>query len=810
MDRGRFEGACTMNRNRATFATRFARRRARRGVASVLSMMFLVIFGSLAAVMAIVAQGNLRTADSYLKVTRASSSAEMGLIFARRRLLEASRRFVVSKGVVTDDFGTKLWMGTYTGGDGTVTVLAPDDFVENPPAESIAEAVRNAHAADDHNIDVDGGDALLPDIDEFGTLRVKPVGELDADGNPMSYFRLKYEILEDGRFVRVTSQGVDGDVQRTLQMDFRINKKIEYAVISPNRVMIGKNVRIEGPLGNRYGVVAGELTPAHGNPLVMRSDFYHLDPDLDTDLDALYAAIQQFDVDGDARLRPAHATEVQGIGGNVDDHNGDEYVDDYDLFMFHMDANSDSRVVYDEDLAAAAGLGILAEELTADEQLGHLIDFAFPDRNLDGTVNSLDTALGYGDGVVDSKDVYAKMHGSLAFAVAKSDWEDARGGTSYQSFVNGPHRLGPDESAITFEVSEEDLLDITTADFAENETWMKDKALAGAPFDSQRDDNIANGAIYTEAADADWETVPYGAKGYYDWYQRPVYEDMTFTDVAIPMGNNGLFVNCTFIGVTYIQTHQTNGDVNWNYVGMKDKNLVTGDIIDKYAGLQADLGDGTMVDDTKPYSNNIRFHNCTIAGSIVVDPTDEYTHTRNKIQFTGATVFTLDHPDLSDEDIAELEKSSIMAPGYSVDVGNFTNDTSIGTVELTGTIIAGVMDVRGTADVHGTLLMTFRPVEGEGPLYYGGTTDNFNTTIGYFGPDDGDAESVDPSTLTDTDGDGIPDIGLDLDGDGVNDPFSGFGEITIRYNPDGKLPDGIPWPIIIEAEPDTYVEGGVM
>jgi hypothetical protein len=96
----------------------------------------------------------------------------------------------------------------------------------------------------------------------------------------------------------------------------------------------------------------------------------------------------------------------------------------------------------------------------------------------------------------------------------------------------------------------------------------------------------------------------------------------------------------------------------------------------------------------------------------------------------------------------------------------------------------------------------------EGPLFYGGTPDGFNTTIGYFGPDDGDAESVDPSTLTDTDGDGIPDIGMDLDGDGVNDPFEGFGEITVRYNPNAKLPDGIPWPIKIDAVDGTYVEGG--
>ncbi len=93
--------------------------------------------------------------------------------------------------------------------------------------------------------------------------------------------------------------------------------------------------------------------------------------------------------------------------------------------------------------------------------------------------------------------------------------------------------------------------------------------------------------------------------------------------------------------------------------------------------------------------------------------------------------------------------------------------------------------MRGTADIFGTLLMTFRPTSAAGPLFYGGLPDAFNTTIGYFGPSDGD-------------------------GEGVDDPAFGFGEITLRYDPNAMLPDGIPWPIQINSEPLTYVEGGSM
>jgi hypothetical protein len=131
-----------------------------------------------------------------------------------------------------------------------------------------------------------------------------------------------------------------------------------------------------------------------------------------------------------------------------------------------------------------------------------------------------------------------------------------------------------------------------------------------------------------------------------------------------------------------------------------------------------------------------------------------------------------------------------MMPGWSVDVGSFTNETSSDPdatprVDLRGLIVAGILDIRGTASVKGTLLMTFRPIAGEGPLFYDGQTDAFNTTIGYFGPEDGDGEGSDP---------------LDPD-------FSGFGEILLEYDDEIVLPDGILWPILAEPIPASYREG---
>lgn len=799
----------------------------RRGVASILSMMFLVIFGSLAAAMAVVAQGNLRTAESNLRVSRALSAAETGLVFATHRLDAESRRFVVQKGVIDPGFAERLWLGTFISADGDYQVLPPVgyDVQGNTDPPGIIYALRHAHLADSHSFIGEPGDAALPAINtEFGILTARPIAlTARSNGTPDPngpHFRLRYELLTDGN-VRVTSVGIDGDVTRTISMDFRITKKIEYAVLSVNRIMIGKNVLVEGPLGSRYGIEPGELESELGHPLVTRSDFYYIDPALDAKLDQFYERVALFDVDGDGRLRPNHPQESQGlVGTDFVDYTSDGYIDDFDIFMQHFDTNGDGMVVYDSDLAAAAGLGSLGVEFTADIQLARLIDRGNADRNGDGEITFADTQLGYMDGVIDYRDRYAKVRGRLGFAVARSDWETAQNGDSYQKVaVHGPIRAGVDVAPARFEVPDEEMLEITTDMFGESQTTFHAMALTGMSFEDQV--NAAGGEVILpgEAGHPGWEEVPYGSAGPYDFYQRPIYRNKTFRNVIIPRGTNALFDNCTFIGVTFIDTEPDNevDNPNWNIAGAMDRIVQNGGTIvyePKWPGLEAVLPNGDPVSDTRAHSNNIRFHDCTFLGTITGIRPDGYTHWRNKIQMTGETRFYIDDDDddlraqpdaatlqahlatLSSNDIEELQKSSILMPGWSMDVGSFTSDpdadpTDIPMIKLKGTIVAGILDIRGNADVHGTLLMTFRPEAGKQPLTYVPSDcysclSAFSTTIGYFGPDWGDFEALSP-----------------------DDPdFQGFGEITLRYNPDAKLPDGIPWPVKAEALPATYREGG--
>jgi len=243
--------------------------------------------------------------------------------------------------------------------------------------------------------------------------------------------------------------------------------------------------------------------------------------------------------------------------------------------------------------------------------------------------------------------------------------------------------------------------------------------------------------------------------------------------------------------------------------------------------------DGKRVVDTKTLSNNIRFHDCLFVGSIVADTPMNYTQVRNKLQFTGATRFAQVHPDEPDNgylnpdesDLPVLEKSSMMLPNYSVDLGSF-NSPPEQDVRLKGAIIAGVLDARGNTEIEGSLLLTFDPKYGEAPLVdvFGAPLGNpagFNASIGYFGADDGDLESMNPADLPIVGG--VPIVGWDTDGDGLFDvpytepqpagstpvPFNGYGHIRIRYNDELTLPSGLMLPLSTKQITGSYQEGAL-
>ena len=161
----------------------------------------------------------------------------------------------------------------------------------------------------------------------------------------------------------------------------------------------------------------------------------------------------------------------------------------------------------------------------------------------------------------------------------------------------------------------------------------------------------------------------------------------------------------------------------------------------------------------------------------------QYTHTRNKIAFTGVTTFSVDDStELSDDEKLLYKRSSLLVPQYSVEMGSFDAPYAADEyVELSGTIVAGLIDMRGQIKIDGQLLTTFEPLSNNGPVI-GDTSPQFNTTLGYFSSADGDLETELPS--------------------------NGLGVIQIRYDPDLPLPDGILGPVEILPIYATWFEGG--
>ena len=947
-----------LNRTRnVLFGTR------RRGVVSVLAMMFLVLFGSLGLAMAITSQGNLRTAATQIHVNRALSAAETGLGVAKARLEEAVGRFVVARGELTPSYASTLWDGSAPKGATTLRVLPPPSgFTEPGTPTGIVQALFNSHSAD-QNIVVFAGALIAPAVSSappgtnaaaFRTDNwlVTPAMGIDGSasdtGAAPAAYQITYAPLANGTDVRIivtgfSSIGMDGSsyaysvgaenvrqpLTRMVQQDFRFVKRHTHAVMSATRLMFAKNTAVNGTVGTRFATTNVE----DGDPILSKSDFYGLNAALDQRLNAFYAGVRTYDANGDNRLRVNHVQERQGIPEGASfatgpgdspfaDATRDRYIDDFDLFMnFYDTSPADGRVVLSASLRAGTPAELLGSEFVTasgaqiDDDLALQIDSAVPDRNRNGisgfidangngrwgageTLNDPDDqVLGWRDGVVDYKDQYAKIRGRLMMRVPRSQWDTDRGG--YQQYVQGAIVPPAGQSATRFGATENEMPNISdvsiygaaqaalsalaTGSFstqvASNRgisaavlaTFVEDRTDALQPRYWRGD--LTNSYVKTRTGRDLWEKMPFNSPSFFDWYIRPRYENMVFRNVSIPAGSNALFVNCVFLGVTRVQSNADNTHENWSLYGRLTWDATAARPIPVTAALDKSdfaryttglVQDGPtnygsfpdppvingatrtgLARDTKLYSNNIRFHNCTVVGSIVSDVPAVFHQMRNKLQFTGSTRFADSYPGWTPTDAVarETAKSSLMVPNYSVDLGTFNSPTDTYTgpnapigqdIRLKGTIIAGVLDARGNTTIDGALLMTFAPQAGTAPMVQRGSAignpANFNASFGYLGPADGDGESLDPSTLpmgTDpVHTTPVKIVGWDMDGDGLPDrpaaprpnaaeitagarlvPFYGFGRVTINYDPTIPMPDGIMLPLRLNTLVGTYKEG---
>jgi flagellar basal body rod protein FlgG len=200
---------------------------------------------------------------------------------------------------------------------------------------------------------------------------------------------------------------------------------------------------------------------------------------------------------------------------------------------------------------------------------------------------------------------------------------------------------------------------------------------------------------------------------------RYKYENKTLRNVRISSNTNALFKNCTFEEVLYV-----------------------------------DCSAATSTD-----YNNIRFENCSFNGVIVTGTPNALSWQRNALYFTGAATF---------ENQSSIPEATILAPHFNVDLGNTNPNTGDNNI-LTGAIVGGIVDIRGNAEIFGTIISM-----ADTSSYSSGYVTNIGVTL-----DDGGSETTEAGDI---------------------------GTIEITPNPDQLLPSGITTPVIFKPKMNTYTE----
>ena len=693
----------------------------KRGFTAVMAMLFLVIVTTLSLGMYAMTTTNVQSASNLSDVTRARAAAESGMQWVQYRFPRMNRPKTTA-GVVSASVANTLWPSIRSA---VVSDLNTLTKTTERPSTTTNTSVTSSPIA------LDSSSARFVISVKQHPLFV---------GDPL-----------DQRFIRVTSTGTYGRAQRSVSMDFRIDKKIKFAVVGKVPIQLGRNTIIEGPVAmgtaNKYP------------PIYMLSDFTHLSTALRNRVNAWQAMLESQDKDYDGSISVNDTqTYNAAVAQGYTDYDRSGVLDELDLFVKEYDTNNDRSVSRTE---------------FTDVRTGKLID-----TNLFNAIDSLGgpmfagdvTRVGFSDGVINGNDAYAKIRGQILMSTSASAWQTHLGGsTSIHDMIKGP--IVADSAAaapVKFSASSTDMIDLSPANFegACDNFFAKSGALAGATSRTVGV-RVVNATLTPADANATavTERTPFGSVSYQATYRRPVFRNMSFRNVVIPKGMNALFDNCTFEGVTFVETERnivtsggsvttSSGDgMSWS------QRRISGDTFNKDKIL---IATGTPVagqslTQGSQKGNNLRFNNCNFKGPLAGSYSTAYTHFGNSWEFTGSTLF----------DNQVDETATIVSPQVNIEMGSFTNPDAAPST-LVGVVVAGNIDIRGTSAVDGSIIIT-----GDGAG---------NTTLGYFGPSDSDTN---PTAL----------------------PEGGYGRLNIRYNPTRALPDGINVAVDITADVNTYEEG---
>jgi hypothetical protein len=715
--------------------------RRRRGSGLLMALMYVSLFGSLASGMAFMAQASTALSAGEDRTCRAYAAAESGMSYINIQL-KVMPKPITSAGTVSGALATTLWTQSSTG-----------------VAAALATQLNGTSNLAGKTVSVSASKLVVPPI---------------ALGSDSSFQVTVTPDTIDPTLLHITSVGYCHGIIRGVTMETRIEKRIKYAVYSNVAIQLGKNVIVQGDVVSTYNGFG------KGPPVWMLSDFRALTSTLDTDLTSFRAMLDGRDgafanrinlnsstlttADKDALVALKAVTKVdtgtKDAGGNkiytYQDNNGDGFVDEYDLFLGHIDANADKRVTQGEMTNPSTGASY-------DSELFTLIDSLNPPLT-----TSDPTRAGLNDGVIDNSDGYAKVIGSVKTAVTEAAWDTwarttgSGGGTAdgvgFREQFQGPV-INPDATAppVQFGVSSTDVPTMLPSNFDTSGYLAQVGTAAGTTTGSVASGAISNATLTSAMANGGTQTegTPYGSTSIQATYKRPVFKNCTFTNVKIPKGLNALFENCTFKGVTYVDMATNITDSSGNTTtdpnaGMTYAEKMTSGTFSSTTALTSSNSSGFN------NGNNLRFDGCTFNGPMTAAVPTAYTHFADSWEFTGSTLFnnTVD------------PTATILAPNTNIEMGSFSDPNSAPST-LKGVVVAGNIDIRGRSFVDGSVL-----VVGNGAG---------NTTLGYFGASDA---SSDPTAM----------------------PEGGYGRLYMRYNPSLALPNGINIPVVFTNQTGSYTK----
>ena len=244
---------------------------------------------------------------------------------------------------------------------------------------------------------------------------------------------------------------------------------------------------------------------------------------------------------------------------------------------------------------------------------------------------------------------------------------------------------------------------------------------------------------------------------------RPLYKNRHFDNIIIPKGYNPQFENCTFDRILYVDCDDNvyRSTSNWREFNPElppSKQTVDNTLPAKpYWKIGNFWHNSNSWPDT--HSNNIVFESCTFNGPVITTAPKDLFWSKNTLYFRGETRFQNEY----------MPEAAILAPNFNVNIGGIGSDTSDS--KLTGLIVGGMVDVRGEAEIEGTVLSTFYPDWdlGDERAYY-------RTNIGYYDDKEGK----------------------------VPDEFQGT--VSIRPDPNQSLPMGVVSRIVIKPQYGSYSE----